>query len=109
MFLDKLWVRIKGELLSLREDATAGDDLRAKAAELLDRLQDVDPRAGRVEPSVEGMVRADQTGTPQPEQPRNRSLAELESAWQKLMRQRDEQKARSMEPPTPTPNPRRLG
>jgi hypothetical protein len=109
MFLDKLWVRIRGELLSLREDASAGDDLRARAYELLERMQDHSLRAGRDEPAVdEGLLRIPKEAS-HPEHPRSRSLADLERDWQELMRQRDKQKARPAEPGMPSPNPRRLG
>ena len=40
MLLDKLWVRIKGEFLSLKEDVSAGEDLKEKAELLLRKLEE---------------------------------------------------------------------
>jgi len=39
MLLDKLWLRIKGEFLLLKEDMASGDDLREKAETFLDKLE----------------------------------------------------------------------
>lgn len=107
MFLDKLWMRIKGELLNWQDDMSAGDDLRDKAAILLDKLE---RKLGSSEIAVpsdyqESLRTAQRNG----EAIQETSLAEIEQEWQELMRQKEEKKTATDEPEELPPNPRTLG
>jgi hypothetical protein len=107
MFFDKLFVRIKGELLSLKEDLSAEEDLRGRAEILLRRLEGK-PGSGE-ENAAEGQsagltaaeLRKKQTS-------RTDVPAELRKEWEDLMRRKEEKTATS-DGDVPPPNPRELG
>lgn len=127
MFLDKLWLRIKGRLLLLREDLAGEGDLRDRALDFLEKLERrldapdfkadsgadpatrLDAVAGRMEESARkartGADREYRRGK-SPEPP---SLEELERAWEELKRLREKQGKESSDRETPPPNPRKLG
>ncbi len=110
MFIDKLWVRIKGELLTLKEDLSVTEDLRTKAGRLLDHVQErviggyPDPTVidheSQAPPSVGQEKVSERT---------RRDLADIEQEWQELAKERDRQKGTDEETKSPPPNPRRLG
>jgi hypothetical protein len=111
MFLDKLWLRIRGELLTLKEDFSSGDDLRERAANLLEKLEhrisgeDIDYRAtGSGVDSGHSQRGAHTVGRSDPP-----SLEDLEKEWDDLKKQRDASSADSEESGPPPPNPRELG
>ncbi len=106
MFFDKLFVRIKGELLSLKEDLSAEDDLRGRAEILLRRLEG---KPGGVEENATDERRTALTGgeSRQAEPTRTEVPADLRQEWEDLMRRREEKKALSDD--APPPNPRELG
>lgn len=126
MFLDKLWVRIKGELLVLREDLTRKDDQREKAEKLPDKLEwllgrirlrpdstlDLESRLKGVEESIEQATgtalkttgdRGETRETPQ------RSPAELERILDEAARLPDGKREEPHDTEAPPPNPRNLG
>lgn len=111
MFLDKLWLRIRGELLTLKEDFTAGDDIRDRAANLLDRLEhrisgeDIggSGKVGVVE-SRGARYGAEKAGGSDP-----MTLDDLKREWDDLNKQRGGSPGDSDESGPPRPNPRQLG
>ncbi len=111
MFLDKLWLRIRGELLTLKEDLSAGDDIRERAANLLDRVEhrisgeDMD-RHGK---GGDAETRNHRYGADAGGHPDSRSLDELKKEWDVLKKQRDGSLGDLDEFEPPPPNPRQLG
>jgi hypothetical protein len=90
MFLDKLWVRIKGELLIMKDDLASSGDLRDKAAILLARLEHA-------------------LASQEAEQRESPNLEQIRSESEELMKLRQEETERSKNPQSPAPNPRKLG
>jgi len=90
MFLDKLWVRIKGELLTLRDDLSSSSDLRDKAAVLLARLEHA-------------------LASQEAEEREHPSLEQIRRESEEVLRLREERPERSKNPESPAPNPRKLG
>lgn len=107
MFLDKLWMRIKGELLNLQDDISAGDDLRDKAAILLDKLERGLGLSEIAAPS--DYPESLRTAHRNTEAIQETSLAAIEQEWRELMRQKEEKKTATDEPEELPPNPRILG
>ena len=111
MFLDKLWLRIRGELLTLKEDFSSEEDLRARAADLLNKLED--RVSGRhVKPRTDGRERDSQERlghVVNPVKPEMQSMEDLQSEWEDLKRRRDGSTGKVEEPEPPPPNPRELG
>lgn len=106
MLLDKLWVRIRGSLLTLKEDFSLGDDIRQKAQGLLERLdlheagEEKLPDAG----SPAEVHRAeDLKRRPTP------TLEEIKQEWEELLRSKESGKNQPRDTPQQPPNPRRLG
>jgi hypothetical protein len=111
MFLDKLWLRIRGELLTLREDLSAGDDLRDKARTLLDRLEAALGDAGgqTEQKSHERVAQRSRESEAEIRPSDMQSLREIEVEWEKLRQRKDNgPRPEADEGPAP-PNPRRLG
>jgi len=110
MFIEKLWVRIKGELLALTEDLSATQELRAKAGRLLDRIQErvaggfPDPTMPSRKDQGTGLTRVKEV----PDETR-REMAGIEEEWRDIANERDHQKEAGQEGAAPAPNPRRLG
>lgn len=122
IMLDKLWVRLKGELLLLKEEIFSDDDVRDKAETLVDKLErrfgseDPDP-AGRRDLSerVEKLRRRLGRGSDEASKGRREdadlpSDRELEDALEELKRRREQKRAKggSSSQALP-PNPRQLG
>lgn len=109
MFFDKLWIRIKGELLALKEDDSVTEDLRAKAGKLLDHVQE------RVKGAQESLGHAPIDSNRERgraeirSQAEQRDLADIEEEWRKLAKDRDRQKKSAKEEKPLAPNPRQLG
>ncbi|MCA1959920.1 MAG: hypothetical protein LDL33_03910 [Desulfomonile sp.] len=116
MLLDRLWVRIKGEFLVLKDDLRGEGDVRRRAEQFLEKLercvgevcrgespsQDIDVRLAAVSKKLEE-VTSDEACEDAP------TLQELQDAWEELRRVRSQ---RPTDPPggqPPPPNPRRLG
>ena len=100
MFFDKLWVRIKGELLSLKEDDSVTEDLRTRAGRLLDHVQERVP----VDDQIPAHARdKEMVGR------KRRELAGIEEKWRELVEERDHQKDSHKDDRTLPPNPRKLG
>jgi hypothetical protein len=110
MFIDKLWIRIKGELLTLKEDLAVTEDLRTKAGRLLDHVQErvikghAYPRAADREDPV-----PPRGGSEEVSRRTRMNLADIEQEWQEIAKERDRQKGLDEETNSPPPNPRRLG
>jgi len=105
MLLDKLWVRIRGSLLSLKDDFSLGEDMRRKAEELLAKLDlgaETEPSASRNEDALKSRQLS------QPQKDRTASLEEIRQEWEDLLRQQQEGKGGSSDAPQ-RPNPRKLG
>lgn len=108
MFFDKLLVRIRGELIALREDLAAEEGLRGQAELLLRRLED---KLGVAE--EKGL--SERSDDPSAEQVRQRDLsgahvpADLRQEWEDLMKRRVEKNVDRDEDPPPPVNPRELG
>ena len=115
MVIDKLWLRIKGELLNLKDDLSEGENLRARAERLLQKL-DEQLRPAQLESKTpsEANVQQDRERS-EPEAAKEvgetapRSLQEIEAEWRELVRLRNETKAKPSDPESPWPNPRKLG
>ncbi|MBM3298743.1 MAG: hypothetical protein FJY85_02170 [Deltaproteobacteria bacterium] len=111
MFLDKVWLRIRGELLTLREDLSAGDDLRERARSLLRRLEAALGGVGQ-----ESEAEESQSLSQHPEESRRdigpsniESLREIEREWEDLRERRDQAREPDGNMGPSSPNPRRLG
>lgn len=102
MFLEKLWVRLRGELIAFRDDMRSDEDLREKAEALLDRLE---KRLSGV--AGEGDDRSE--ATPRVQQPDIQSLHEIQNEWEELQTRRERKHDRSEVAEPSPPNPRRLG
>ncbi|MDQ7784317.1 MAG: hypothetical protein RDU20_15635 [Desulfomonilaceae bacterium] len=111
MFLDKLWLRIRGELLTLREDFSTSEDIRERAANLLSKLEkriageEVDDH-GRPRDVSSPLSRYD-ASTVGPSDPP--SLEDLKREWDDISKQRRGTSGDSEEADSPPPNPRELG
>lgn len=111
MFFDKLWLRIRGELIALKEDFSAGTDIGDKAEALLNKLEkrlngfQSQTRQHEGERSLAGTQSEHQTA----EASELKSFREIEKEWEELMRRRNEHKGTSQESESVRPNPRRLG
>lgn len=111
MFLDKLWLRIRGELLTLKEDFTSSEDLRDKAADLLNRLEhrvsgkDLGPETdARGEASREASRRSQESTDVEAQ-----SLEDLKREWEDLKNRTTGSAQEAEESEPPPPNPRQLG
>jgi hypothetical protein len=118
MFFDKLWVRIKGDLLTMKDDVAAGAHLRAKAAVLLAKLEELlahkeseigegtpkSPHAGETAAS-----KLDSRTDGVTEDAKHAELQDLRREWEKLQELRDERHEESKDSDIPPPNPRKLG
>jgi hypothetical protein len=123
MFLEKLWLRIRGELLLLKEDLTGEGALRERAEDFLEKLERrVSGEDVQEEPRSDPLTRLDAvkrkiekarlqvpghgSTTEKTDRP---SVNELERAWEELKKLRDEKRRVSPEESEPRPNPRKLG
>ncbi|MEJ2715673.1 MAG: hypothetical protein P8182_00800 [Deltaproteobacteria bacterium] len=123
MFLDKLWLRIRGELIVLKEDLTGEGALRERAEDFLEKLErrlsaDDSTAEVRSDPltRLDAMkrkideARSEGRDLEQANSSTDRpSLDELERAWEELKKLREEKRRVSPEQEEPPPNPRRLG
>jgi hypothetical protein len=115
MFWGKLWIKIKGDLFSLREDIASGGDLGQQAESFLDKLErrlgmtnfeshgseDADARIEAVAREI-AQAKDLQKDASVPD-------LELERAWDELRKGREPAKEAEDESPAPPPNPRKLG
>jgi hypothetical protein len=108
MLFDKLWVRIKGELLTLGEDFPGAQEIREKGERLLQKLErqweelkkvKEEPGSGNAE-AQDHSAKEVQTET---------SRQNIEREWDELMKLRDEEKRDSGNSEVTPPNPRILG
>jgi len=106
MLLDKLWVRIRGSLLTLKDDFSLGDDIRDKAQGLLKRL-DLHEEARETAPDPESPSQA-RPGE-QTERRRTQTLEEIKQEWEELLRSKESGRSQSPDTSPQPPNPRRLG
>ena len=115
MLLDRLWVRIRGQLLTLKEDLFVHGELRQKAEDFLGKLEEklegndaktdsrldfperLDAVQKKMEQAVNEARTASQTSSVR-ESSDSPSLEELEAAWDELMKLR---KGNKPEPTTP--------
>lgn len=126
MFLDKLWVRIKGGILALKEDLDSDGELREKAEAFLDKLErrlerddreptelsDYPSRLDRVRKKMEAeLSEAREAARSSAETTRRRSPSdgEIHEAWEELVRLRNEKQAKQQKPESSSANPRKLG
>ena len=120
MLLDKLWVRIRGEFLALKEDLSGEGDVRQQAEQFLDKLErrlgeacrdevpsrDIEARLAAVSKKLEeGSTRESPVATCD-DAP---TLEELHEAWEELRRLRNQRSEDASAEQAPPPNPRRLG
>ncbi len=106
MLLDKLWVRIKGEFLSLREDVSVADDLKDKAELLLKKLEQ---RLGLANEDTDSAEKGRIRESSSERSVDGESLREIEIEWDELMG-RKKPEEHPLEPGKPAkPNPRTLG
>ena len=126
MLLDRLWIRIKGGLLSLKEDIAGDTDLRSQAEHLLEKLESRlmlpsseqdrsrDP-AKRIDAILKKMEKEQDTkayaGTRNLRIDRQEypSVLEIEKMWDNYLKERDEKKVPTEDVKDDQPNPRRLG
>jgi len=127
MLIGKLWVRIKGGLLLLKEDLAAEGEVREKAEAFLEKLEALfrDPgvkegvstdNAARLDAVREKIEVASKQATlseesqpPDLEQISRPTEDELMREWDELTARRGRQKGDSPDKEVPSPNPRRLG
>jgi len=118
MFFDKLWVRIKGDLLIIKDDLAAGENLRERAAILLARLEDLlkskESEEGEgtqkehdAEKSTEDQMES--TGTLAASDTNHAALQRIHREWEELVKLRKEGQEDSEDSQNHPPNPRRLG
>jgi len=120
MLLDKLWVRIRGEFLALKDDLRGEGDVRQRAEQFLEKLerrvgevcrgeesaQDIDARLAAVSKRLEEGTSNETLRSNCEDAP---SLQELHDSLAELQRARSQRSAEtSSDQPLP-PNPRRLG
>jgi hypothetical protein len=107
MFFDKLWVRIKGELLTFREDFPGAQEIREKGEQLLQKLE------SRMKDLTDGKQRPDsghaQSGEYSEKGAQTSSLQDIEMEWDELLNLRKERQRNSEDSETTTPSPRKLG
>ena len=105
MFLEKLWLRLRGEILALKEDLTAEMDLRDKAATLLEtlerRVSGTDAQESQ-RPAERESDRPERSADPM-------SLRDIEKEWEDLRRERDKSRQEPGARESSGPNPRQLG
>lgn len=120
MLLDKLWVRIRGEFLALKEDLSGEGDVRQKAEQFLDKLErrlgeacrgqapveDIDARLAAVSRRLQERNAGESSSATYDGAP---TLEELHEAWEELRRLRSQHPGDAPDNPPPPPNPRRLG
>ena len=127
MLFGKLWVRIKGEFLALKDDLTGEWEGRDKALEFLEKLErrvrepqekdnsrdDPVVRLDRVARKIEqGQDEGSEDFRGQERAPERRaapSTEELEKLWEELRSLREKRKTESPPKERKGPNPRRLG
>ena len=115
MFLDRLWVRIRGQLLTLKEDLFERGELRQKAEDFLGKLEEklegddsrtasrldfperLDAVQKKMEQAVNEARTASQTSSVRKSSD-SRTLEELEAACDELMKLRKENKPQQTTP-----------
>lgn len=118
MFFDKLWVRIKGDLLIMKDDLAAGENLRERATILLGRLEDLlrnkesegedgAQEESHAEESSQGEMES--TGTLAARGRSDTALQNIRHEWEELVTLREGRQENSRDAQVPPPNPRRLG
>jgi hypothetical protein len=116
MSFGKLWVRMKGELLTLKEDFASEGDVGDKAEAFLTKLErlfatpsDPTPAAGRLEERVRDITERIDRQVPS-ETLQVPSLQELSDAYEELRSIKAAGKTVTSSEDEPLgPNPRRLG
>jgi hypothetical protein len=106
MLLDKLWVRIRGGLLDLKDDFSLGEDIRTKAEALLEKL---DLRGEGEKPETHPETATDVSEERETQRGRTATLEEIRQEWEELLRSKEQEKGKTSEQQQPPPNPRRLG
>lgn len=106
MLLDKLWVRIRGSLLVLKDDLSLGEDIRRKAEGLLEKL-DLREETDELESRSDAKSEVQQLG--QAQGSRKQTLEEIRQEWEGLLRRKEQDEGQSSEELQPPPNPRKLG
>jgi hypothetical protein len=106
MLLDKLWVRIRGSLLTLKEDFSLGDEVRDKAQRLLEKL-DLQEASRETANGAEKPSEGDREEHVQVT--RTQTLEEIKQEWEELLRSKESGKDRTSGSSQQPPNPRRLG
>ncbi len=127
MLFGKLWIRIKGEFLALKDDLTGEWEGRDKALEFLEKLErrfrepqekdnsQYDPvvRLDRVARKIEEQPDEGSEDFRRQERAPERQAApsteELERLWEELRSLREKRKTESPPKKRNEPNPRRLG
>jgi len=118
MFLDKLWVRIKGDLLIMKDDLAAATSLRERAAVLLARLEELlTNKASDAQGSTQKGPHSEQSsqdklepGTDAAvEDAKRAALQDVRREWERLLELREERHEDSKDSDVPPPNPRKLG
>jgi hypothetical protein len=108
MFFDKLWVRMKGELLAFKEDFPGAQEIREKGELLLQELE----RRWRDFVEEKQDTRSADAETEEPSEREIQApapLQDIEREWEALLRLREEKKQNSEEDEASPPNPRTLG
>lgn len=120
MLLDKLWVRIKGEFLALKEDLSGEGDVRQRAEQFLEKLElrlgevcrdegptrDIEARLAAVSKKLAEGGSHGASAVTRDDAP---TLEELHEAWEELQRLRSQRSQDVSAEQPPPPNPRRLG
>ena len=126
MILDRLWIRIRGGLLSLKEDIAGDTELRSQAEDFLanlekrlklppaeqDRSRDLTQRIDAIVKKIEEEQgpRADAvTQNLQTDRQEYPSVREMEKMWDDYLKKRDERNRQTESAEDDGPNPRRLG
>jgi hypothetical protein len=108
MLFDKLWVRIKGELLTFREDFPGAEEIREKGESLLRKLERQWGELRKVKDEP-GPGNAEAQAHSEKEIHIETSSQDIEREWDELMKLRDEKKRDCGNSEIKPPNPRTLG
>jgi len=111
MFLDKLWVRLRGEVIALKEEVSSSTDLRDKAESLLRKLEE---RLGAPQPERDASSEVEPEGRRVVERAEaraadSRALSDLKKELEELKKLRQPKEGEQHEAEPIKPNPRRLG
>ncbi|HMK34740.1 MAG TPA: hypothetical protein VK463_06720 [Desulfomonilaceae bacterium] len=109
MIFDKVWVRIKGELLAIRDDVSGAQEFRDKARRLLQKLESRTQGLTNSEKQPSDAAKPLEQESSRSKDQEETSMDDLEREWEEFLRLREDRKKADEESDAPPPNPRSLG